>query len=212
MKSLNLDLEHTIPTWWSSVQLLLAGLLLGLVAVRNAVIRPGASLVLALFALLLVFLSMDEVSTLHERAGVYLDRIVGDRRGTVLHITGLWFVVVGVPFAIVVVLLLHRLAGFLAEVPGTRVRLLLGVAVLLAGAAGVEALSNLAAPEGLGRRLILHHSYMVTIAFEEFLEMCGGSLLLWTSLGILRNHWTTRAVFRELRPLSESEAAALRPR
>jgi len=35
-RPLNLDAENNIPTWWSSTQLLLAAVLIGVLALRNA--------------------------------------------------------------------------------------------------------------------------------------------------------------------------------
>ena len=202
---LYVDQESSLPTWWSSTQLLLAGLLLGLVAVRN--IGRKCAIILGLLALLLIVLSIDEISALHERIGMYLDRFLGDRQMTLFHHTGLWFAVIGVPFAILVVLMLRRLSAFLAEVPGTRVRLLLGFAVLLSGAVGVEALSNFAADAEMMRQGAQVGRYVLLVSVEEFLEMCGGSLLLWASLGLVVNHWSTRGILDQVRPLRVHEAA-----
>jgi hypothetical protein len=109
-----------------------------------------------------------------------------------------------------VVLLLRRLSTFLSEVPGVRTRLLLGFAVLLAGAVAVEGATNLMVPEELGRQRALHPPYVLLVGIEEFLEMCGGSLLLWTCLGLVRNHPETRGIAGHLgavRPASPPAGA-----
>lgn len=203
-----LDAESTAATWWSSAQLLLAAAVVGLVALRNA---AGPALVpLVMLALVLAAMSLDEVAMLHEKVGVVLDWVIGARAGTAFHHSGLWFAVVGIPFAILMLLLLRRLSAFLADVPGTRRRLLLGFAVLLAGAVVVEGVTNLLIPEGLGGQRRAHGPYVALVGLEEFLEMCGGSLLLWTGLGLFRNHWSTRATAAALRPMTAAEAARLR--
>ena len=206
---LDLDAESTVASWWSSAQLLLAAVTLGFVALRNAAVSPAA-LPLALLALLVLAMSADETAAVHEWVGKLLDSMLGDRTETAFHHSGLWFAVIGIPFAVVVVLILRRLAGFLVDVPGTGLRLLSGFATLLAGAVVVEGVTNLLIPEGLGRLRIEHGPYVALSGLEEFLEMCGGSLLLWASLGLFRNHWSTRGAATELRPLTAAEVARQR--
>jgi hypothetical protein len=210
LEFLYVDVESSLPTWWSSTQLLLAGLLVGLVAVRNIAVRKSV-FTLGLLALVLILLSIDEMSMLHERVGIYLDRFLGDRRVTRFDITGLWFVVIGVPFAVLVVLMLRLLSAFLAEVPGTRIRLLLGFAVLLSGAVGVEALTNFVVDVEMIPKRAEIGRYVLLAGLEELLEMSGGSLLLWASLGLVLNHWSTRAILGQVRPLTADEAATLAP-
>src|SRR5690606_10151644 len=113
-----------------------------------------------------------------------------------------------IPFAILVGLLLRRLSGFLAEVPGSRIRLLIGFGLVLIGAAVIEGAGNLVVPQGMNTRG--HAPFVVVTSFEELFEMSGGSVLLWAALGFFRNHWSTRRIFAELRPLAADEAARLR--
>lgn len=203
---LYVDEESSLPTWWSSTQLLLAGVLVGLVVVRNIVIRKSVG-ILGLVALLLIVLSIDEISALHERTGIFLDRFLGDRRVSRFDVTGLWFVVIGVPFAVLVIVMLRLLSAFLAEVPGTRIRLLLGFAVLLSGAVGVEALTNFVIDVEMIPQRAEIGRYVLLAGFEELLEMSGGSLLLWASLGLVVNHRSTRGILDQVRPLTAGDAA-----
>ena len=60
---LNLGLENNAAVWWSSATLLFAGLLLFDAAFKHA----GQRTALLIIAALLVFLSLDEMGSLHER-------------------------------------------------------------------------------------------------------------------------------------------------
>ena len=204
-----LDHEGNLPTWWSSMQFLVASLLLALVALRTWHVRPSTRL-LALLAVVLVLMSIDEVSALHERTGRVIDRLLGGRPGP-LHHTGGWLFVIGIPFIAVAFVLLRRLGAGLTDAPGTARRLSLGIAVVLSGALGVEALSNFVVEEDAAYRPFEVGAYIVLVAAEEFLEMTGGSILLWTSAGLFLHHWSTREIAAQLAPMTEAEARRLRP-
>lgn len=205
----SLDAEGNIPVWWSSAQLMLAGLVLALVAARTHRLEQG-SVSLALFAGLLMLMSLDETAAVHERVGDLTDRIFGDRLGTRFHHSGLWFAVVGLPFMAVAGVLLLRLGRLLGQVPRARVHMLAGLGVLLAGALGAEMLANFVvtaeAMEGT-----IPGAYLGMVAVEEGLEMAGGSILLWASLHFAARHWSTQAIRFLIHPASHGEKhAALR--
>ncbi len=179
---LDLNGEANIPAWWSANLLLLAGLLLLRVAAATLTVARRAWL-LAGFGFLLVTMSMDEISGVHDSFGFVLDRVLVHRSETIFERTGLWFAVVGVPFAILVAVVLRSLYGLLEMVPGTVRRIAAGIVLLLCGAVGMEAVGSFV-PDQL---------YYATIAVEEFLEMAGGSVILWASFGFARGHWSTRS-------------------
>lgn len=187
----NLDREANIPTWWSSVQLLVAGGAFGLVGFRNIYQTKGAWLVLCISALL-VAMSLDETASLHEQVGWVVDMVFGNRSETVFDQTGLWFVVVGLPFAAVFGFLVFATYRFLETVPNTVFRLSAGMAVLLTGALGVEAITNFLGTDG---------HYVVGVAFEEGLELAGGSILMWAGFTFLLRHKSMQELRNVLRPL-----------
>lgn len=188
---INLDREANIPTWWSSAKLLVAGGAFGLVGFRNIYQTKGAWLVLCVAAVL-VAMSLDETASLHERIGFVVDLVFGSRSETVFDRTGLWFVVVGLPFAVLFGFLVVATYRFLETVPNTVFRLAAGMAILLTGALGVEAITNFL---GADRR------YFVGVAFEEGLEMAGGSILLWAGFTFLLRHKSMQELRNVLRPL-----------
>ena len=89
-------------------------------------------------------LSLDEVAGIHEAIGGRSDALLpgGDRDNIVFDQTGIWFVLLGVPFVVGLAL------GYVAVRPwltGTRdglIRLVAGMIVFLIGAIGIEILSN----------------------------------------------------------------------
>jgi hypothetical protein len=170
------------------------------VAMRCRRVRAVQSV--AGLAALLVATSIDETSSMHERIGVLFEGLVGSREHTIFHHTGPWFVIVGLPFGVVVMLLLRRLSAFLAEVPWTRVRLLSGFGLLLLGAVGVEGLTNFLIPPSSFAVKLASADYMRLVAIEEGLEMLGGSVLLWTAVVFFRSHWSTRQFADVLQPVT----------
>ncbi|WP_181708757.1 hypothetical protein [Chthonobacter rhizosphaerae] len=197
-----LDSEGNIPAWWSSVQLLIAGMLLLLVAQRTRRVETY-SWALALLGGLLVLMSADETIGLHERLGIWLGRTFGSGPQSPAYETGLLFVVVSVPVITVALTVLKRLGAFRGSVPGTRRNLLIGFIVLLVGSASSELLTFLGDSLGSGV-----DNYILTVAVEEFLELSGGSLILWASLLFAREHWSTQALRMLFEPSTHSEKRA----
>lgn len=188
---INLDHEANIPAWWSSVKLLLSGCAFGLVGLRNIYQNKGAWLVLCIAAILFA-MSLDETVGIHERIGRVVDLVFGDRSETIFERTGLWFIAIGLPFVALFGLLLVTSYKTLEVVPNTIFYLAAGMATLLTGALGVEAITNL-----LGAGAF----YSVGVAFEEGLEMVGGSILLWTGCNFLLQHKSMHEFWNAVRPL-----------
>jgi hypothetical protein len=155
---LDLGLEANLPTWWASIQLWTASLLLAQVASRSA---DGIGLWLG--SALLAFLSLDETTSLHERLAVAT-------RSGLLPVTGLW------PLLLAPALLVA--AGAVAVVGrGTlsldRVASALlggGLTLLVASAAGVELLANVVTLGSVEDTL--------QVLAEETGELIAGTLLL----------------------------------
>lgn len=211
LRVFDLNAEGNVPTWWSSVQLLMTGLFLGLVALRNCRVDRMFWL-LGFLAAVFVLMSMDEASGLHEKFGKLIDNVLVQRSDTIFHYTGLWFLVLGVPFVILMIWILHQLSRLLDQVPGTRLCLLLGFAVLLIGAVGIEATSNFAVSResvktGLESQVA---SFELVVILEEFFEMTGGSLLLWASFLFAIRHSSLAAAFDALKPMSRSEVVEIK--
>ncbi len=164
---LDLDKEANIPSWFSSFLLLAAaGLAVlaasGAPAERRSDVRPLRSL-----AGLLLLCSIDEMATLHERAGLLLDRVV-PRVGPLIFS----WVVLGGAVVVAAAILMWR---FIVSSPGAvRIRLVLAAVLYVSGALGCEMLEGVYCLAH-GRRGL---AWVALTTIEETAEMLGVILLL----------------------------------
>lgn len=176
----NLERESNLPTWYSSCQLLILGLLLTLFAHSQR--RLGTTRV-SFFAgaVLCVAMSLDEVAQVHEWVGVVSDTFLsgGTREGSLLHSTGIWMFILGVPFLMVSALLWRGFTTALQERGSVRRLYLGGFILYVASALGVELLVNFVTPGW---------STMVQVVAEEFGEMVGVTLLVWATVELLASY------------------------
>ena len=175
---IDLDGEANLPTWWSSIQWFCVAAAFWVFAIRNVERRPSRSwLLLVLPAIFLAF-SLDEVATIHEYVGYMSDVLLpnGERDTSLVSHTGLFFILFGVPFAILFAGLVTAILPFLARLPRARDRLVAGMALMLIASIGIEALSNLLVPGSPAATL--------QIAVEEMSEMIGSTFVLWGSVAL----------------------------
>lgn len=177
VRLVNLSREGNIPTWYQAAALLACASAAG--AIAAAAFRAGGHLAAnwTLLALLFVYLSADEASAIHELSVKPLRSALGA--------TGILYypwVLVG---ALAVLLGAAGSRNFLAQLPRpTRRACILGAAVFVGGALGVEALSGLYA-EAHGRDNL---GYGLITTVEEGLEMIGVLIVLRGLLAHLRDH------------------------
>jgi hypothetical protein len=119
--------------------------------------------------------SLDEIAQVHEAFGVILDGVLlgGTRASTSLATTGIWFVVIGIPFVLATVVAFIALLPYLRRSPGAARKLVTGMAVFLTAAVGIEALANLVTPGSFIAGL--------QILVEEVLELIAATTVLWGS-------------------------------
>jgi hypothetical protein len=162
----NVDEENNLPTWWGTTLLAsaaLAHLWAGWVARRTA---ARGSLPFTIVAVVLLAMSIDEASQLHES----LDLLEGTV--SVPYEFNYFWLVFGIPLA-VGVLIVALLAGL--RLPRLSLTfLLLGFLVFFLGAVGVEVLGADVLDQGQGGTQAEVDTYHV----EEALEMLGASLLV----------------------------------
>jgi len=173
---LDLNNEDSLATWYSVCKLFTGGLLALLFALHILDRRNPRSLVVLSVPALFAALSLDEAIQIHEWLGRKSDALLpaGDRAASGLPGTGAWMVFLGIPFAIAFTFWLRWIRHHLPSAsPFTR-QMALGVGVLLSGALGFEALSNVAVPGSLAHTLL--------IAGEEGLEMIGASVMVSAGL------------------------------
>lgn len=167
---LDLNGEHNLPAWYSSMQWLCIALVVGV----HAHLRRASGDVrwwqLGLLAGLFLALSVDESVALHEAFGHTSDALLpgGDRASTPFARTGIWGLLLGPPFLLTYCVLV-RLA--LRTRSMGRTKLVLGMVVMLLGATGLETASNFVAP---GSWLDVTEVFL-----EEVLEMIGATVVFW---------------------------------
>jgi len=179
---LDLDGEASIPNWYSSGQLLVLGLLLGVFAVVRTDRRAIRSWPLLALPALCLALSLDEAAQIHEWLGKKSDVLfaAGGRRDLLVPRSGLWMLLLGPPFLIVVTLLWRAFSPALRGRERVARLYLVGFFVYAASALGIEILANFVSPGGL--------LSVVQVVCEELGEMLGVTLLVWATLELLASY------------------------
>ena len=168
---LDLAQEGSMPTWYSSVQLLLAAIILGGIATRKAALRDPHRLAWAALAIGFALLSLDETASLHEESGLLLRGIVS--RDGIFYFR--WTVIALACMPVLLVVFWR----FLGSLPRrTRLELIAAGAVFLSGAVGLELVTGLLASQG-GQRSV---AYALFNAGENGLELLGIAMLIGTLL------------------------------
>jgi hypothetical protein len=166
--------EYNMATWYNSGLWLLLGALAAMIALARPAFR-GSWWLLAAVAL---FASVDEYLEVHERLDV-----PGGRLAALLPVDiGFTWVLLGAPIALAIGLLLLRLVLSLPR--RARIGILLGGALFLVGAIGVESLNgrHLAAMDW-----IVDNRYIYGTMVEELLEMSGIAIALSSLISLFQH-------------------------
>lgn len=211
----NLGFEANLGTWFSSTQL--AALAAVLLALRALELHrtPGSPkarwwLFLAAGAL---FLSADETGRIHEMVGNLVAQAIREAEpGSLLAWPGTWYrsyawelayLPVALPAAVLALRFLHRELGDLGRWP------LLGVAVFLLGAVGLDMLEGWTGQERFGTVRLETDGAVLPVdvlLVEETLEMLGVTLVLSACL-----HHAARVAGRLLEGTVESPSSGEEP-
>ncbi|MFN0052092.1 MAG: hypothetical protein ACKV0T_07870 [Planctomycetales bacterium] len=171
----NLDAEGNIPTLYSGAALFLASLLLRTIALRQQALgQPSTTW--TVLALIFLFLSVDELVTLHELLGKQLHKRLPVTR--VLYCA--WAFLYGIGVAILFLCCLRWLWRLERRV---RRRFVLSGAIFLLGAIGFELL-------GARQNALfgIHNlTYELYYTCEESLEMLGVAVFIFALLDVLRD-------------------------
>ena len=175
----DLDGESNVPTWYSSIQWFVVFAVLFGVAERRVSLADRRSWFLCLLPLVFLAMSADEVVQLHERIGAASDGLLfgGTRAGTALPETGIWFIVVGVPFVVAIIALFATIRPYLRRPSGALARIVVGLALLVSGATGGDFVANFLDPGS--------PAAILEILVEEMLEMVGATVILWGGVELL---------------------------
>ena len=176
---LDLGRESNLPTWYSAVQWFTIAELLAIFAQRNFRLAQFRSWLLLMLPLIFLTLSIDEVAVVHERLGTKIDILFpgGSRQNTLFSITGIWMFVIGIPFIALVGILILSVRTYFRRTPGAFTKIVVGMAITLAGALGIETLANFVGSNSA-------HT-MLQVISEELCEMLGSTIVLWGSYDLL---------------------------
>lgn len=172
----SLQWEMSLASWYSTVQLFALALALLLLWWSSCRLDGGRHLSLALFAALVFLMSCDEAISLHERLGMVMTKAIAakEARGVFAERTGYWPYVLGLPAAALLGATLYFAARSLGDAPLARMKLAIGMAMLLIGAVGLESWWNFASDGAMAD--------VVEPWLEETLEMLGVTIMLWGAL------------------------------
>lgn len=168
----SVNLEDSIPTWYSTINLLISAALLAVIATVKRKDKDRFALYWIGLALIFLYLSIDEGASIHE--------IFSDMMETVIPPTGIFtfgWVVVGAPVALIVGLLYLR---FVLNLP-PRIRNLFFLAggLYIGGALVIEAISASQYDDTVS------FTYLAIATLEELCEMLGIVTLIYTLLSYI---------------------------
>ncbi len=161
----DVDQEANIPTWFTSILLLLAAIILGVVTLRKYYSRDRYKLHWLILSFIFLYLSLDEVAGVHEKANFILNAKI-----TFVNSD---------PFNLFLLIILAIFYGkFMLHLPKQTLIQFIGAASLfITGALLIEFINVNFFPSIYWQHSLLN-SLIVTI--EELLEMFGAVLFIYS--------------------------------
>lgn len=186
--------EANIPTWYSTVALLICSTLLAVITVTKK--RLGGSYVLhwGVLSGIFLLLSVDELSQIHEVMGSLLKAALVEFAG--FHPSGVLFFAWVIPGAIFAALVALAYLRFLTHLP-SRIRLIFIAAGVLyvTGALGLEMVSSRQEAIYWGEEMpggVTVFVNLVTTA-EELFEMLAIVILIYALISYIASHLESEA-------------------
>lgn len=175
---LDMGIEHNIPTYFSSVIILIAALLLNTIATFKKGNGEAYALHWRILAIIFVYLSMDEMVGIHEMASGPTQKALGTR--WLLHYYA-WVI----PGSVLVLIFALSYFRFLLHLP-LKSKLLFSIAgvIYVGGAIGMELVSN-HYDKLYGVKNLTYH---MIVTVEETLEMAGIILFIHALLDYIRSN------------------------
>ncbi len=170
--------ERNVPTWFSSVLLLMGSALLAVVGrgTKQAGNRDHRWWIA--LALIFLFLAVDESLSFHEK----LNRPFATEH----EAEGVFHYAWVIPYGVLVLVLGLLSLRFLLRLPSaTRLRLVVAAALYVGGAVGMEMLAGVIAVHSGSEESLAGH---VATAFEESLEMSGVIVMIYALLTHIESH------------------------
>lgn len=176
------DTEKNIPTFFSSVMMVLCSVVLFLIAMNNKKAHTSFIPWLGL-SFVFLFLSIDEFSSIHERF------IVPTRNA--LNATGFLYFAWVIPYGLALIVFVLAYTKFLFKLPKNIALLFLASGItFVAGAIGFEMLGSKHAETAGAKDLV----FSILYTFEELLEMLGIALFLFAILTYVSNQLSTLTI------------------
>lgn len=183
------DTEKNIPTIYSSIALLFSSILLLFIALTSKRLKSSYIPWFGL-SLIFLFLSIDETFLIHER---FVDPL-RDNFGA----SGIFHYAWVIPYGIALIIFLIAYTKFLFSLPrDTMILFIVSGAIFVSGAIGMEMIEGSYAIL-YGKETIL---YAVMYTIEEFLEMFGIVLFIYTLLSYIVNQFGPTIV-NQLKPIT----------
>ena len=171
----DLNGEGNIPAFYSSLQLLLAGILFTVIFYEKKIKADRYRWHWLGLSLIFFFLAMDEACSIHEM-------LVSPTR-KLIHPSGFLYFAWIIPYMFILLIVAGLYLGFLKNLPRKYILLFgLSAFVYLSGAVGVELLEGRYV-EIFGENNIEFSMY---VAAEEVLELVGILLLVWTQIKYIK--------------------------
>ncbi len=176
VRLVDFDYEGNIPTLFSSFLLLLCSGLFYLNFLSDQAASQTRNVFWVAYAIIFLFLCLDEGTRLHEQIGDVMENHVEAR--------GLLYFPWVLPYSVVTGIIALLSCRFIFGLPSqTRNRLFIAAAIYLVGAIGFDMLGAMEA-DANGTETI---AYSVLYTIEELMEMLGLILLAYTLLARLSN-------------------------
>lgn len=168
---LDLDNEISLATWYSSMQYFCLFILSSIFYINKRKLASRNSFLLIFLPVIFLLMSIDESTSIHESIGAVGDILLpsGSRDGTFFNRTGIWMILVGLPFFIFFMVLMYSTKTHFGRDNNSFGKLMTGMIILLIGALGIEFLAN----------LVDDDYYFIEVAFEELFEMIGVTIMVW---------------------------------
>lgn len=158
------DQEANIPTWFSTILLIIAGFNLSIIYLMERKRKSGQILQWAILAVGFIYMSLDEASSVHEQLTPIVMKLTGVANRGIFFFS---WVIIG---SLIVLMLIPFFLKFLFRLPARiRYAFLISGVIYVSGALGMELLGGRYA-ELHGQENLVYYTFTT---IEETLEMAG---------------------------------------
>ena len=184
----DLDAEMNFPTFYSSLTLVFASVLLALIAACHK--KAGESYwYWGGLSIIFLFLSIDEFGSLHERFEEPFLRLL--QTSGFLELSKIFFYAWVIPYGVAVIIFVILYSKFLFKLPRkTMVWFMISGILYVTGAGVLEVFG------GIEDRLHSSNTfiYLFLCTIEEFLEMFGIAIFIYTLLSYINEQFNTFSI------------------